>query len=61
MTTVIVAGLRIVGSPNPGALWLLASLVVAGIVLGVTTGAAMLRRLSEPSSASSKPRRPPDD
>lgn len=60
MTTVVVAGLRIVGSPNPGALWLLASLVVAGIVLGVTTGAAMLRRLNELSSAYSEPRRPRD-
>ncbi len=49
MGTVVVASLRIVGDANPGLLWFLGAIVAGGIVLGVTTGAAMVRRLIEPN------------
>ncbi len=49
MGTVVVASFRIAGDANPGLLWLLGAIVAAGIVLGVTTGAAIVRRLVEPS------------
>lgn len=49
MGTVVVASFEIVGDPNPGPLRVLGALVAAGIVLGVTTGAAIVRRLNEPS------------
>jgi uncharacterized membrane protein YfcA len=50
MGTVAVASFRIVGDSNPGILWFLAAILAAGIVLGVITGAAIVRRLIEPSS-----------
>jgi hypothetical protein len=49
MGTVVVARFRIVGEANPGVLWFLGAIVAAGIVLGVITGASILRRLTEPS------------
>ena len=50
MGTVVVASFRIVGEANPGILWFLAAILAAGIVLGVITGAAIVRLLIEPSS-----------
>ena len=53
MGTVAVASFRIAGDANPGLLWFLGAIVAAGIVLGVITGAAIARRLLEPSSSAS--------
>jgi hypothetical protein len=48
--TVIVTASRLVGEPDPGVVWFLAALIAGGAMLGLFTGSAIVRLLTQPTT-----------